>query len=98
MSDQRHLPNWRAWGGTIKALAPIPRPACVASGELQIASSQVDANCVSIHKVKGSCDRHLETGSPYRHDELDFIMQVLCFRGIFHGGAAFDNRVGGLEE
>ena len=82
----------------IKALTPIPRPASVAGGELQIAASQVDANGISIDKVTGSIDRHLETGSAYRDDELDFIMQVPCFGRIFYDAAALYNRIRRLEE
>ena len=74
----------------IEALAPVPRTALVARGELQITTREIDADGVPEDVLERAGGRDVGTTARERDDELDLVVEVARERRVRDASVVLD--------
>src|SRR5260370_8458415 len=61
----------------VERFADFPRPLFLARGQLQIAPREVDADAIAVDVVERLVGGNVESAALQRHDQFDFVMQIL---------------------
>ena len=80
-------------GGEGEVFRGIPGAAAVAGGELQVAPGHVQAGGIAEDQAERVRRRHVCTGLADGDHQFGFVVEVLCFRRIRDGAAAWHQRV-----
>ena len=102
VADFRSRVNRPEHGGTVKALADLPRLLLVTHRALQVAAGHVEAERVTVDVLEGCFRRNIAAARFQRRHQLDLVMIVLGQRGIGMIGDGTDrdvlDRIGRLLE
>src|SRR5260370_20096649 len=82
----------------VERFADFPRPLFLARCQLQIAAREVDADAIAVDLVERLVGGNVESAALQRHDQFDFVMQILGQRRGGGGGGAPRCHVRGAVE
>src|SRR5215208_3747195 len=98
VADLRRRLQRAAWRGMVEGFADLPRPLFLARSQLQVPTGEVDTDAVTVDVFERVIGRNIKAATLHRHDQFDFVVQVLGQRRVGDGGAIRFQHIGVLRE